>query len=63
MSDEIDYTRIERPNPPEPTKADECRDFFTLADKSRICKLSKDTPHSFCENMVKYGECPKGIKE
>jgi hypothetical protein len=46
-----------------PTKASECRDFFTLTNGSRICKFNEGHPHRLCENMVKYGECPKGIKE
>lgn len=62
-ADDVKY-HLMRENPPEPTKASECTDFFTLSDKTRVCKIRpNDSPHCFCENMVKYGECPKGIKE
>jgi len=44
-------------------KKEECRDFFELADKSHICKFNEGKKHCLCDNMVKFGECPKGIKE
>jgi len=44
-------------------KASECTDFARLADGSRLCKYAEKTKHCFCENMIKHGECPKGIKE
>ena len=46
-----------------PTRARDCTDFFTLTDKSRVCKNHEGHLHCLCENMVKYGECPKGIRE
>lgn len=61
-ADDAKY-HLMRENPPEPTKASECRDFFTLTNGSRICKFNEGNLHCLCENMVKYGECPKGIKE
>ena len=42
-------------------KKKECRDFFEIADKSHICKFHEGKPHCLCDNMVKFGECPKGI--
>ncbi len=55
-----------------PTRARDCTDFWELStrmggssdDKIRVCKVrSPDCPHCFCENMIKFGECPKGIRE
>lgn len=65
-ADDAKY-HLMRENPPEPTKASECRDFFPISTAShgniRICKFHEKTVHCFCENMIKYGECPKGIRE
>lgn len=44
-------------------KKDECLDFFLLADRSRLCKHQEGHRHCICENMVRFGECPKGIRE
>jgi hypothetical protein len=45
------------------TPAD-CTDYFTLADGTRVCTIRPhDSPHCFCENLVKTGMCPKGLKE
>ena len=41
-----------------------CGDYFTLADGTKICQIRSDTAiYVSCENRVKNGECPKGIKE
>lgn len=44
-------------------KKSDCQDFFTLNDNSRVCKLNEGHLHCICENMIRFGECPKGIKE
>lgn len=61
-ADDVKY-HLMRENPPEPPKASECRDFFTLTDGSRLCKYAEKTTHCLCENIIKDGECPKGIRE
>lgn len=61
-ADDVKY-HLQRENPPEPLRARDCTDFFTLTDKSRVCKNHEGHLHCLCENMVKYGECPKGIRE
>ena len=63
-ADDVKY-HLQRENPPEPLRARDCMDFFTLSEnKTRVCKIrSPDCPHCFCENMIKFGECPKGITE
>lgn len=40
-----------------------CQDFARLADGSRLCKYAEKTTHCLCENIIKDGECPKGIRE
>lgn len=45
------------------TRAQDCHDFSLLADGSRLCKFNEGHLHCLCEDMVKYGECPKGCKE
>jgi hypothetical protein len=41
----------------------DCTDYFTLADGTRVCSIRPhDSPHCFCENLVKNKECPKGCK-
>jgi hypothetical protein len=42
----------------------DCTSFFTLADSTRVCTIRPhDRPYVFCENLVKTGMCPKGLKE
>jgi hypothetical protein len=42
----------------------DCTDFFLLADGTRVCSIRPhDSPHVFCENLVKTGMCPKDRKE
>jgi len=39
-------------------------DYFALADGARVCTIRPhDSLHVFCENLVKTGMCPKGLKE
>jgi len=60
-ADDVKY-HLMRENPPEPLRARDCTDFFKLAD-GRLCKFNEGHLHCLCENMVKYGECPKKIRE
>ena len=42
----------------------DCTDYFALADGARVCTIRPhDSLHVFCENLVKTGMCPKGLKE
>lgn len=63
-ADDVKY-HLMAENPPEPPKkASECRDFFTLTDGTCVCRIRPyNSRHCLCENLVKFGECPKGIKE
>jgi hypothetical protein len=61
-ADDVKY-HLQRENPPEPTRAQDCTDFFTLADGSRLCKHNEGHLHCLCENMIRFKECPKGIRE
>jgi len=41
----------------------DCTDYFTLADGTRVCTIRPhDSPHVFCENLVKTGMCPRELK-
>lgn len=41
----------------------EYQDYYLLADRSRLCKHNEGHVHCLCDNMVKFGECPKECKE
>lgn len=42
----------------------DCTDYFTLADGTRVCTARPhDSLHCLCENLVKTGMCPLGLKE